>query len=185
MINWKEWVQVEKQRYEKMTLVEKFRKFALDLEGLPYIWGNENPLTGTDCSGTICYPLLAMGYNIRTTANELFNKLFIDEPNNEYSLKSVMAVFYITEYEKQHGNRVVPKGTAVHVTPVVGLYVVLNAGNPVKLMTAKAVRLWYEKKGCKAIWRQLNIDKLNYHSKKYDMCFGIDSFLEELFNNGK
>jgi hypothetical protein len=163
-----------------MTPVQKYRKFALDLEGLPYRWGSENPLLGTDCSGSVCYPLLAMGYQIRTTADDLMNRLFTITPRAEYTLDKIMAVFYVTRKAKQHGDREVPAGTAVHVTPVVGLYVVLNAGDPVKLMTAKAVRMWYEKKNCDAVWREIDFQALEDRSKKYDMCFGIDDFLHSL-----
>jgi len=39
-----------------------------------YSWGNER-LGDTDCSGTICWGLYLMGFNIRITAEEMANKM--------------------------------------------------------------------------------------------------------------
>lgn len=172
-VDWMEYGIQEEKKARILSFAGQFRKFALDLLDAPYVWGSENML-GTDCSGSVCFPLLCMGYRIRTTAHELMEKIFDDVPSDETSSEKVMAVFYVTNRDVMHGDRKVKKGTAIHVTPVVGKYVVLNAGNPVRLYTAKQIRLWYEERDCTAVWRELNKENLVYHSEEGDMLWGVD-----------
>lgn len=173
-VDWMEYGLVEETKVKTLGNAGRFRKFALDLLDAPYLWGGENML-GTDCSGSVCFPLLCMGYRIRTTADELYRKIFTQYVSNELDLEKIMAVFYVTKEDRDHGNRKVKKGTAIHVTPVVGKYVVLNAGNPVILSTAKQIRLWYEDQNCKAVWREIDMESLVYHDKEGDMLFGVDN----------
>lgn len=147
----------------------KYRHYCLMLvdadEG--YEWGKENPY-GTDCSGTICYPLMRMGYKIRTTADELYRKLFTITPRNDLDLEKVMAVFYVMQkaWTKLSGE-LMPAGSVRHVTPVVGRYVVVDADysrDQIVLKTAKEVRLEVEAKGAVAVWKELNWESV----KRYD-----------------
>lgn len=172
-VDWMEYGISEERKVKTLGMAGRFRKFALDLLDSPYVWGGEN-MIGTDCSGTVCFPLLCMGFKIRTTADDLMKKIFTDPVKNDLDLDKVMVVFYVTKEKKKHGDRTVEAGTAVHVTPVVGKYVVLNAGDPVALHTAKQIRLWYEDRDCRAVWRQLNLARLIKHSEEKDMLWGLD-----------
>ncbi len=173
-VDWMEYGLTEEKKVKTLGRAGQFRKFALDLLEAPYVWGGENML-GTDCSGSICFPLLCMGYRIRSTADDLLKNVFTHYVSNELDLDKIMAVFYVTRKQRNHGDRKVKKGTAIHVTPVVGKYVVLNAGNPVILSTAKQIRLWYEKRDCEAVWREINMEAVTYHSEEGDMLYGVDN----------
>ena len=170
-----------------MITAQLFRKYALQLvdaaEG--YKWGWENP-EGTDCSGTVCYPLIMTGYKIRTTADDLYRKIFTKPVSqvSEVDLNRVLAVFYVMQraWTKLDGTKM-PAGSVRHVTPVVGEYVVLHADwnkNEILLKTAKSVRLDYEARGAKAVWRELNIDNADFYSGK--LAFGIDPYFDTLDN---
>ena len=141
----------------------QFRHYSLMLvdadEG--YEWGKETPY-GTDCSGTVCFPLIRMGYKIRTTADELYNRLFTFEieEKDELDLERVVAVFYVMQkpWTKLSGERMAA-GTVRHVTPVVGRYVVVDADwdrDQIILKTAKEVRVGMERKGAAAEWREID-----------------------------
>lgn len=43
----------------------------------PYVWGSEH-IGGTDCSGSVCFALYLMGYNVRVTANDIYNMMTKD-----------------------------------------------------------------------------------------------------------
>ena len=80
-----------------MTESERFRAYALQMLDAEYAWGKEN-VFGSDCSGTVCLPLMLPGYSIRTTADTLYRKVFTEavaaKDRNDPS--KIMAVFYLT-----------------------------------------------------------------------------------------
>ena len=91
-----EWVQIVKAdiaRLDKMTPPEVFRYWCLKLVDVLYVWGKEN-LSGVDCSGTVCFALWMMGYNIRLNAQGLYDEIFVLPVNDYKDNQSVMAVFY-------------------------------------------------------------------------------------------
>ncbi len=110
---------------------EAFRKGILARIDAPkgYEWNKESRI-GTDCSGTVYGPLIEMGYKIRSDANDLYWKIFTIpvKEKDELDLDRIMAVFYIMQrpWKKLSGD-VMPAGSARHVTPVVGEYVVCDA----------------------------------------------------------
>jgi hypothetical protein len=150
-----------------------------------YEWGKESPY-GTDCSGTICYPLICMGYKIRTTADELFKKIFTVPIKDHTDLNSIMAVFYVPRgpWKKMSG-QIMPDGTAKHVNPVVGWYVVCDADfhrDRIILKTARNVRISFQNrnKGAKAVWRKIDWEAVEYHSEREDMFYSPDPELLDL-----
>lgn len=156
---------------EKCFLASTFRHYVLQLVDADqgYEWGKENPY-GTDCSGTICYPLIAMKHRIRTTADELYQKIFTDDISNELDLDKIMAIFYVMQHpwEKLSGESM-PAGTVRHVTPVVGRYVVCDADwsrDQIILKTAKEVRVSFELKGAEAVWREINWKAVERYDNK-------------------
>lgn len=65
-------------REHAMSMSERDRLayLARFLWGSPYSWGNE--IVGdVDCSGSICWSLYLMGYNIRITADGIFKSLCV------------------------------------------------------------------------------------------------------------
>ena len=156
-----------------MNRAIQFRHYALQLVDADqgYEWGKENPY-GTDCSGTICYPLNGMKRRIRTTADELYRKIFtkVVHPSVELDLDRILAVFYVMQkpWEKLSGEQMAA-GTVRHVTPVVGRYVVVDADwsrDQIILKTAKEVRIGYEGKGALAIWREIDWGDVQLHDGK-------------------
>jgi len=90
---------------------------------------------------------------------------------NDYSdNQATMAVFY-------------GQNKMTHVTPVVGRYVILDAVNindPARLKTTKSVREWYEQRGYKAEWRQIDWDKIKELSKLDKSSWDVDPALKLL-----
>lgn len=102
----------ERRKFEAMNESDKFIYFLLLQFGSPYGWGNETP-ERSDCSGAVCMALFAAtGLLIRTTADDLFRRVFT-KPNPRQS--DIRAVFYITREARQHGDRTVAAGTATHI----------------------------------------------------------------------
>jgi len=179
-VNYAKLSEALKQRIEMMSDAERFRFFAAWYGGLQYMGGHENPIYGADCSGTVCGPLWLMGYNIRCTADDLYRKLFTKPVGDFESRSDILAVFYLTSVAKEHFGRTVPPGYAVHVTPVIGRYVVQNAFDPIEPMSAAYVRGWYEARAHTVEWRGLNHAELVKHSEARDLVFGLDPILEAI-----
>jgi len=169
MIEWLQVIKADIARLDRMSAAEKFRYWCLKLVDVPYIWGAEN-LFGVDCSGTICFSLWMLGFNIRLNAQGLYEQIFV-KPVNDYSdNQATMAVFY-------------GQNKMTHVTPVVGRYVILDAVNindPARLKTTKSVREWYEQRGYKTEWRQIEWDKIKELSKLDKSSWDVDPALKLL-----
>jgi len=176
VLNWLELVRALQRRLEGSGPAVQFRAFASFLLDVPYVWGSENP-DGTDCSGTVCFPLWLMGWNIRVTADVLYRQLFTRVVTNDQDMSRLMAVFYLTREARHHVDREVPAGTAIHVTPVVGHNVVLNAGTTVQLWTARAIREEREAKGCMAEWREINWEAAKRLSDSGKYAWDVDPVL--------
>jgi len=133
-----------------------------------YEWGGEDP-SGADCSGTVCGPLMMMGWKIRGTADDLYKKIFTNNvmDNKKFSERP-MAVFYVSDipWTKLSGKKM-PAGTVRHVTPVVGYNVVLHADyteDHIRLYDVDAIKEKYHKDNCSVVWREVDWDAV----KRYD-----------------
>jgi len=173
MIEWIQVIKADINRLDKMTPAELFRYWCLKLVDVPYLWGKEN-LSGVDCSGTVCFALWMMGYNIRLNAQGLYRQIFdtpADNPITDLSdNQTVMAVFY-------------GQAKITHVTPVVGRYIVLDAASedkPTRLKTAQSVRKWYEGQGYTTEWRQINWGKVKELSRLNKSSWDVDPALKLL-----
>jgi hypothetical protein len=134
------------------TPPERFRLFALLLEGAAYEPGREN-IFATDCSGTICWPLFCMGFNLRLTAAELFAQVFTHHVDLAY-IKDFWEHCYAVFYERA--------GTVSHVAPIVGRGVILDAVDreqPVMLKAADPVLGWYRDHGYGFYFREIDWER--------------------------
>ena len=138
-----------------------FRAYALEMLEGEYAWGKET-IYGADCSGTVCLPLMLLGYAIRTTADGLYRKVFTEKvtETEKNDPSKIMAVFYLTNTPAMMNERQLPKGYARHVTPVVGEWVVIDANyqkGRIVLRTSRAVNVYFQKRvNCRAVWRGFN-----------------------------
>jgi len=104
-IKWENLMVNEKKQFEKMNEGEKFIFFLLMQFGSPYGWGNESP-EKSDCSGAVCMALYAAtGFLIRTTADDLFKRVFTKNNPREGDIR---AVFYVTKKTQNMGIELFP-----------------------------------------------------------------------------
>ena len=112
VIKWDNLMANEKRQFEKMGEADKFIYFLLLQFGSPYGWGNENP-EKSDCSGAVCMALFAAtGLLIRTTADDLFKRVFTRSNPRQGDIR---VVIYVTRKSTKHGDRTVQAGTATHI----------------------------------------------------------------------
>ena len=179
-MNFQKYGDAMKARWKEATFREKFEMLALDYDNIAYRGGREIPFDEGDCSATVSGPLFLMGYDIRGTADALYREIFTDPVTDFLSKDDVMAVFYITKTPREHFGRTVPAGTATHVAPVVGHFVVVNAFDPIDLWPTASVYEYYLHRGFDVEWRKLNMAKLQEHHIAKDILWGLDKELLEL-----
>jgi len=178
-VNWAAYAAVMQEKIEQLTLAEQYRYWVTNLIGAPYRWGQEGPL-GTDCSGTIAFALWMMGFDIRTTAQGLLDRVFT-VPSDSYDESKAQAVFYLTTRESKHGDRVVPAGTAIHVTALVGPGVVVNAGDTVTISRQESIEGWFRtRKGSESRIRAIDWEVARQLSQRGTEAWGVDPILMEL-----
>jgi murein DD-endopeptidase len=123
LIKWNNLMENERRQFEKMNEYDKFVYFLLLQYGSPYGWGKENPVEA-DCSGKVCMALFAAtGLLIRTTADDLFKRVFTKVNPQQGDIR---AVFYVTKKQEKHGDRMVAAGTATHIAGFVDDGVILS-----------------------------------------------------------
>jgi hypothetical protein len=136
------------RKLETSSPAIRFRYFCLLMLGAQYQLGREN-IFQTDCSGTVCWPLFCMGFNLRLTAAELFARAFthhVDAALIRDYWEQVYAVFY----ERA--------GVVSHVTPIVGRGVIFDAvdpAQPAQLKALEPVYNWYREHGYGIYFREL------------------------------
>jgi murein DD-endopeptidase len=181
-IKWDGLMSCEKKQFEKMSEPEKFIYFLLLQFGSPYGWGNETP-EASDCSGAICMALYAAtGLLIRTTADDLFKRVFTRLNPQKGDIK---AVFYVTKKDKKHGDRWVAAGTATHVAGIVDDGVIMNSQEPyAKVRRITDVSDVYQREGNEVHIRGLNRDALARLAGEGKTVYGLDSEFSRYFDLG-
>jgi murein DD-endopeptidase len=171
-INWKALSEFEKTKFEKMNETDRFIYFLGKQHGSPYGWGNENP-EKSDCSGAVCMALFAAtGLLIRTTADDLFRRVFTF-PNPRAN--DIRAVFYTAKKSQRHGDRIVSAGEATHVAGILNDGIILNSEEPfAKIRRITDVSDWYMRNGHEVYIRGLNREALARIAADGKTVFGLD-----------
>lgn len=182
MIKWDKLMENEKKQFEKMNEHDKFVYFLLLQFGSPYGWGKENPIEA-DCSGKVCMSLFAAtGLLIRTTADDLFKRVFTRvNPRNT----DIRAVFYVTKKNMKHGDRMVAAGTCTHIAGFVDEGVILNSQQPTaRVRRVNDVSDWYQRNGYDIHIRGLNREMLERLANEGKTVYGLDPEFQQFFNVG-
>jgi murein DD-endopeptidase len=169
----------EKKQFEKMSEAERFVYFLLLQYGSPYGWGKENP-QASDCSGAVCMALYAAtGLLIRTTADDLFKRVFT-RPNPRKG--DIRAVFYVTGKNRRHGDRSVVPGTATHVAGILADGIILNSQEPyAQLRRVSDVSDWFQREGSEVYIRGLDRTALERLAKEGKTRYGLDKEISDCF----
>jgi murein DD-endopeptidase len=182
VIKWDKVSENEKKQFEGMSELNKFIYFLLLQFGSPYGWGKENPVA-SDCSGAVCMALYAAtGHLIRTTADDLYRRVFtVLYPKPD----QIKAVFFITKKDGKHGDRMVAAGTATHVAGIIEDGIVLNSQEPyAKIRQIIDVSHWYQMNGFEVAVRGLNKEALEKLAAEGKTLYGLDDEFKQFFNLG-
>ena len=181
-IKWEKLMENEKLQFEKMSELNKFIYFLLLQFGSPYGWGKENPVA-SDCSGAVCMALYAAtGHLIRTTADDLYKRVFTDQfPKPD----QIRAVFFITKKNQKHGDRMVAVGTATHIAGILENGIIFNSQEPYgKVRQIVDVSNWYQQNGFEVAVRGLNREALARLAREGKTAYDLDAEFRSYFNVG-
>jgi hypothetical protein len=137
------------QKLERSPRAQQFRYFCLMMLGAQYQLGREN-LFQTDCSGTVCWPLFCMGFNVRLKAAELFERVFTHHVPVA-DIKDYWEHTYAVFYQRA--------GVISHVAPIVGRGVIFDAvdpAQPAQLKALEPVFSWYKEHGYSIYFREID-----------------------------
>ncbi len=179
-IKWGAISEIEKSKFEQMNETDRFVFFLCKQLGSPYGWGKENPVS-SDCSGAVCLALYAAtGLLIRTTADDLFKRIFTRVNPRQTDIR---AVFFVTKKNKKHGYRTVAAGTAVHVAGFLSDGVILNSQTPgARIRRITDVSDDYQREGHDVYIRGLNREALARIAGEGNTRYGLDSELSRFFD---
>jgi len=182
MIKWENLMKNEKAQFEKMTEHDKFVYFLLLQFGSPYGWGKENPVS-SDCSGAVCMALFAAtGFLIRTTANDLFKRVFTKINPQKGDIR---AVFYVTKKDKKHGDTYVCAGTATHIAGFVDDGIILNSQEPyARVRHITEVSNSFQREGHEVYVRGLDREALARLAGERKTVYELDKEFKDFFEIG-
>lgn len=159
-------------KIKDLSVPAQFRKYALQMVDAPlgFEYGKETPI-GADCSGVVCYPLLMMGWKIRTSADSLYQYIFtkkVWERDRNNWKQSIRAVFFIARRPwHKPGWGPMEAGTAFHVAPLVGRNTLVHADSLVDqiyLVDAVTLAQTYDYWGFDIVWREIDFHALDQHN---------------------
>jgi murein DD-endopeptidase len=147
-IKWNAIMKNEKKQFEKMSEFDQFIYFLLLQFGSPYGWGKENP-EASDCSGAVCLALYAAtGLLIRTTADDLYRRVFTVTPPGRDMIR---AAFFVEG----------KTGTAIHTARLLDDGVILNSQEPkARIRDLESISAWFWNHGSSTAIRGLNREAL-------------------------
>lgn len=171
-------LECEKEVTKNLTPSEKYKYFLGRMQYLKYESGKENFMR-SDCSGSVCLALLmATGYSIRVTAEDLYRKYFtIKNPDKD----TIQAAFIVTHYDRQFGARKYKAGEVCHVAGICGKGVVLNCVEPrAYLRDLHDMTAYYHANDYTVHIRGLDMEALKKASEEKRDLFGADAEFMEL-----
>ncbi|WP_245534713.1 NlpC/P60 family protein [Treponema primitia] len=168
-IKWDKVFENEQRQFEKMTEAEKFIYFLLLQFNSPYGWGKENPEL-SDCSGAVCLALFAAtGHFIRTTADDLYKRVFTAQRPSPDGIK---AAFFVDG----------KTGAASHVAGLVGDGVVLNSQEGgARVRSLDFLSAWFWNRGSSTAIRGLDraaLVRLSHEGSRYDVDPELRRYME-------
>jgi len=178
-IKWDVLSEQEKRKFEKMNELQRFIYFLLKQFGSPYGWGKENP-DASDCSGAVCMALFAAtGLMIRTTADDLYKRVFtVSCPKPD----SIRAVFFLTKKNQKHGDRMVAAGTATHIAGILEDGIIFNSQEPyAKVRKIIDVSDWYQRNGYEVAVRGLDREALQRLAADGKTVYDLDPEFHRYF----
>jgi murein DD-endopeptidase len=171
-IRWDRIIENEKKQFEKMSEADKFIYFLLLQFGSPYSWGKENP-ESSDCSGAVCLALYAAtGLLIRTTADDLFRRVFrIVKPAGDL----IRAAFFV------EGST----GKAVHTAGLLDDKTILNSQEPMaRIRSLEDISMWFWSRGASTAVRGLDREALAKLAAEGNTRHGMDVEFTRYFELG-
>jgi murein DD-endopeptidase len=171
-IKWNNLMENEKRQFEKMNELDRFIYFLLLQFGSPYGWGKENP-EASDCSGAVCLALYAAtGLLIRTTADDLYKRVFaVVNPRPT----DIRAAFFVDG----------KTGIASHVAGLVGDGVVLNSQEGgAQIKGLESLSAWFWNRGSSSAIRGLDREALARLAGEGKTRYGLDSEMNRYFGMG-
>lgn len=64
---------VDSSEIKRLSLADSILNYAESFEGVPYIWGGNEPSPGFDCSGFVCYVYKKYGISLPRTSAQQFD----------------------------------------------------------------------------------------------------------------
>jgi len=179
-IKWEVFSQIEKQKFEKMNETDRFIYFLCRMFGTPYGWGKETP-EASDCSGAVCLALFAAtGLLIRTTADDLFRRVFtkVNPQKND-----IRVVFYVTKKQQRHGDRMAGAGTATHIAGIIEDGIIVNSQEPfTRIRRLTDVSDWYQRNGHEVYIRGLDREALKKLAMEGKTVHDLDAEFTKFFD---
>ena len=164
-----EFMKMLKAHLKQMEKKERLAYLVRFLWHSTYSWGHEI-IGATDCSGTVCFALYLMGYNIRTTADGIFNNLTIPRA------LLVPGPGDLVFWKDAAGKKV------VHVAVFSDDGVLMNAGPEIVDRTWKSMTTDRARDGqTRYDARALDFAACQKASEDGTMVWGVDPELEPLF----
>ena len=173
-------LEAEKELVKDLSEAQRYRYFLGRMQYLEYELGKEN-LLSADCSGSVCLALLlATGYGIRVTADDLYRKYFTKK---HFTDDDIQAAFFITDSVKKLGYRVYQENECAHVAGICGRDVVLNCVEPHSVLRSLSdMKAFYNASGYHIVVRGLDRRALQRSSELGKDLYGADKQFLQLKN---
>lgn len=180
-------LEAERDIIKNLSQSQRYRYFLGRMQYIRYESGREN-LFSSDCSGSVCLALLlATGFGIRVTADQLYRNYFTKK---FFTDDDIQAVFFITENTVKTGYKVYYQGQCAHVAGICGRDVVLNCTEPYSVLRSlSGMKDFYSRNGYRAVVRGLNMKALkkshcldrDIYDPDRDFSLIRDSFMSSQF----